>query len=154
MGKWFVMREWNDDNDPYMMFDDLAAVRKQFYRKRLTKVDNDHYTFKNDSGVTLHVHTIKSLDAYFDEGALGQLQLYGYVDEQQRYAQYFDLIDVWHPMSIGDLEKRSPLIKLLLSKGPEGVLNEDKFGPFKKHLKHHEAVFAVKKPKSLEELPQ
>jgi hypothetical protein len=146
---WFVMEDYNDDNEPYHVFRSLAEVRKAYYKKRLTKNHDGSYEFRNERKRFL-VQTLEQVE-------LKDLQYYGFVDSREREAHYWSLVYTWHSPEIFDNRGADRRLMKYAEDHRDTVDTKDAdttfvFGNYwGKMLDRFEQVFAPIKPQSKEE---
>jgi hypothetical protein len=161
MTKWYAMTEYNDDNEPFLMFNSLDAVRKFLYKKRLIKINDNKYKAKASSDRWWYICNVQGLIETFGKGALETVNYYGYRDHEEFEKHYWSLTYTWHPWNTFDnrasgadrrlVEYANKHKDSIKCENPSSLIQNNYWGKMYDRL---HSVFTPKNAKSLEELPQ
>lgn len=96
---WLVTDEYNDDDEPFRAFSTLKQVREAIGAKRLTKINDNRYsyTFRMSKERTVHILNVAGLVEFYDseKAALEQINWLGVVDAVQKDKHYWSLVYNW-----------------------------------------------------------
>lgn len=155
-GVWLVTTEYNDDEEPYMAYRSLKAVRKAIHAGRLTKRNNNYYTYVTYAKKTYLIMNIDGLiELYGSEAkALAEIQRYGIVDEEQREPHFMSIGHTWDP-AVGTWKQyrnNNPLLVHLVEKDDNSIMTAANYLPIEMHQKRLNEVLGVKKPTTIKQV--
>lgn len=105
---WFVMSEYNDEDEPFHVYRTLEEVRKAYWKKRLTIDRGMSYSYTFKSGGEGRRGRRQFFVYSLDQVSLKDLQYYGYVDSREREAHYWSLVYNWDSAGLFDKYSNEP----------------------------------------------